>query len=314
MAWPARAMSLGAAPRPRRLRGAARPRMLRQKRGPGVELSEDTTMVESTVDGLAIRSTVREMVAAFEVAEREIRSAFAAILAAEARVNGAFGNGPNDQIRVAASSRWDCNFKDADRAIERIARDAWRFLVDRLELRRFMSIARTKELDEQLLRGALPPVTEESVFAFAGFYRENIGAMFDEAVVEVFNWLRHQGGEYKTNKAFEIGSRVVLDSMVKRHWMNKGKFEVTHYREQRLTALENVFSALDGKGMIGKAHQSALRMAIEASTSGRAETDYFEARMFAKGTLHMRFKRLDLLTELNRRAGGMQLRPPKDDT
>jgi hypothetical protein len=39
------------------------------------------------------------------------------------------------------------------------------------------------------------------------------------------------------------------------------------------------------------------------------ETKYFKVKWFKKGTLHIEFKRLDLLSELNRIGGGNRLKP-----
>jgi len=92
---------------------------------------------------LAHRTTARELAIAFERAARDVRAAFAQIAAAETAVNAAFGNTEGHRaIRVSAcGDQWRDNFNDVEQAIEIMTRAAWRTIVDRLELRRFMSIA-----------------------------------------------------------------------------------------------------------------------------------------------------------------------------
>lgn len=104
---------------------------------------------------LVLRTTVRELVAAFVAAERDVRAAFASIVAAEQRVNAVFTMGEESHraIRVSAcGSRFHDNFKDADEAVELMTRAAWKTIVERLELRRFMSIRAYKEMDDALDR------------------------------------------------------------------------------------------------------------------------------------------------------------------
>lgn len=271
---------------------------------------------------LVPRATVREMVAAFERAERDVRAAFAQIVEAERAVNAAFGNVESHQsIRVSAcGDQWRDNFKDIDAAVEIMTRAAWRSIVDRLELRRFMSIKRWEELQAQLgdrshhRHEKLPPITEQNVAVFADRHLAQARDYLKEAVDEVFELLRPRGwtraGQLKTNTEMEVGERVILSYMVDAGF-RAGSFRVTYSgnRSQQLTALENVFSALDGRGEISKGHNSLLQTAIEASDAGEGETDFFAFRCCKNGNLHLRFKRLDLLARFNQIAGGKRLRP-----
>ena len=86
--------------------------------------------------------------------------------------------------------------------------------------------------------------------------------------------------------------------------------KVPHNRAQHMTALENVFRALDGAGTSTPHYQSDIETAIgKAGVDSRWSTKYFEGRCFKNHNLHLRFLRLDLLAEFNRRAGGACLRP-----
>jgi hypothetical protein len=132
----------------------------------------------------------------------------------------------------------------------------------------------------------------------------NTGAFIEEAVQEVFEYLRPHHSRYKTNTEFEIGKRVILFALETK-W--GGGFRVDHYREQHIRAIDNVFHALDGNGTI-KTHRGPLIDAIEAAKNGTGETEYFRFRCFRNRNLHLEFKRLDLVAKLNAVAGGMRLR------
>jgi hypothetical protein len=272
-------------------------------------------MGEGMTTALARHSTVVELVAAFREAEATVRRTFAAIDEAEKRLNAAFllDTEPMShgiKIDASHSGAWD-SFDEPDRCIDRMARRAWEIIIERLELRRMMSIKRYADLEKQLRDGPLPDVTEENVAAFAQQYLDALPEMLTEAVSEVYEWLRPgpYSKEYKTNSKYEIRSKVVLERCVQSAWIGEG-FRVSDYACRRLVALENVFNSLDGKGQIAKSYKSELEMAIDASgASGGGETPLFRFRSFKNGNLHIEFLRLDLLKRFNQIAGGRRLKP-----
>jgi hypothetical protein len=102
---------------------------------------------------------------------------------------------------------------------------------------------------------------------------------------------------------------VVLGYVVERWEKYVRSWRVNYTAEQRLTALENVFTALDGRGQITKSHYSQIHNVVHAEGfDGAGETEYFRFRVFQNGNLHLWFKRPDLLARFNALAGG-RLRP-----
>lgn len=259
---------------------------------------------------LAHRATVRTLVAAFVRTEATVRESFAALEAAQRDLNAVFALADGRQeidYRCDRYSGRTTKFNDVEYTIQEMRRSAWRYLVEKLELRRIMSAAKWKELDESIDKGEPAPITEEIVFGMAAKYMSELPELYEENVREVFEWLRpstDHGKQYKTNAKYELGPRVVLSYMVSPAWHGPG-FRVDHDRQQRLVALDNVFSALDGQGL---KTQSALAQAIEASPNGEGETAYFAFRACKNRNLHLRLKRLDLLKRLNEIAGGKRLR------
>lgn len=263
-----------------------------------------------TTDTLARRATVVELVHVYQQAADDIRAAFLVIDAAEKRLSTAFTfNGEYRHINIRDRQFHCMSFDDPTSTLEALKRDTWKAFVERLEIRAMLSVARAKELDTQLERGELPEITEASVFAFARGYAEQLDTMLQEAVEEVFDFLRPRGSQYKTNTEFALGKKVVLSYMVERDsWSDK--FRVNYHRGPMLTALENVFNALDGKGMAHKGYRSDLENAINATPKdgdGRGETEYFSFRVFKNGNAHLTFKRADLVDRLNKIAGGKRL-------
>lgn len=263
-----------------------------------------------TSAALVKHATIVELVAAFAEAESSVRHAYGLLAAAEERIDSVYSLGGRG-VAIRPVREFD-TWSDVDGTIEVMKRAAWQSIVERLELRRFMSIKKFAELEEQLKRGELPPITVESIADFADGFRAAAHDMHKAAVVEVFEWLRPRERDHvhrlKTNTELEVGRKVILSYAVEQHFGGRG-FHVSYggYVSQRLVALENVFNGLDGKGTTAKGWQSELERAIGKAPEG--ETPLFRYRCCKNRNLHLEFKRIDLLAKFNAIAGGKTLKP-----
>ena len=128
------------------------------------------------------------------------------------------------------------------------------------------------------------------------------GTLLNETVKEVFDWLRPWRDEYKTNKRFQIGKKAIKDWMVENHGYG---FGIRHRSEKEITALDNAFHLLDGKGV--RRYPEDLVTGIKTSMKEKKqyyEDDMFKCKWYLKGTLHIEFKRLDLLKKFNQIGSG----------
>jgi len=95
--------------------------------------------------------------------------------------------------------------------LKELKKDVWQVLIDRMELRRILSVKRNEELRRQIETGEdLPDIDEAQILAMLEGTLANTGAFIEEAVQEVFEYLRPRHSHYKTNTEFEIGKRVIL--------------------------------------------------------------------------------------------------------
>lgn len=179
---------------------------------------------------------------------------------------------------------------------------AWRILVDRMGLKNVMSIKKRGEFEKQLESGDLPDICPETIGSIIATFGEQAKDFAKEAAIEVFEILRPHNSHYKTNDAFRVGRRVILTWMVESGW-GRSKFRPNYDREKRLVAIDGVFHILDGKGIM-KEHKGPLCQAIYDTQDGKGETEYFRFRCFKNHNLHLEFKRLDLVKELNGLAAG----------
>jgi hypothetical protein len=182
---------------------------------------------------------------------------------------------------------------------------AWEQIVHRLGIRNIMSVKARNEFDKKMKEGDLPDLTEEAIMAVVAGLATSAKDYAKEAALEVFDILRprgHWGGQYKTNNAFRVGAKVVLNSWYVERAYDGKTYRINYRRQAELTAIDAVFHLLDGKGVI-KGTQGPLIEAINGC-QGRGDTEYFRFKCFKNHNLHLEFKRLDLVKQLNGLAAG----------
>ena len=193
---------------------------------------------------------------------------------------------------------------DAIKIIEREWKQrAWQKIFDRSGMRKILSIKRREELDKQIndQPQTLPDVTATNILALIQDGMSKATDYAAEAVYEVFDWLRPHHERYKTNRRWLVGKKVILEYSVEQSY-RKNFFHVRYGREKELTALDNVFHMLDGRGPL-KGYKGPLIDAIGLAEGGTGETDFFKFKCYKNHNLHLEFKRHDLVDRLNYTAG-----------
>lgn len=259
-----------------------------------------------------VRSTITEMVQVYLKVNEAITAALGVLKTAEETFSAAF---PDSYFRIEQSK---LHLDRPSDTREELKKQAWRSLVKKMEIRRILSIKRSAELDKQMETGeGLPEITEVNILAMMEGTLNNAGQFLEEAVTEVFDWLRPKkvkwGTNYKTNDEFQIGRRVILKWVVEQNYCQVGGFRVNYQREKELTALDNVFHALDGKGQLKTYHGPLWEAISKSGPQGTGQTDYFKFRACINRNLHLEFRRMDLVNKLNAIAGGNRLRAPKQE-
>ncbi len=256
------------------------------------------------------RQTLALMAETWETVSKEVTEAMRLLDFARERLRATFQpDGYRFRFCVELNSR---RYDQAGDLLKEVQKDVWSCLIDRMELRKLMSLKAQEELDKQLKTGeGMPDITLPNLLAMLEGTMARVPQLIEELVKEVYDWLRpvcwrHE--EYATNKQNEwvLGTKVIKGGCVEPAY--GGHWRVSYYRQGHLTALDNVFHALDGKGL-PKTHHGPLTDAICALPASKTtgETDYFRFRCFRNHNLHLEFKRQDLVHRFNLVAGGMRL-------
>lgn len=206
-----------------------------------------------------------------------------------------------------------------DGLILEMTREAWKVLIEKLELRKIMSTKRVEEMNDALHKPInpryakrsdfkFPEITAETILSVLGGFAASADEYFQENLKEVFDWLRSRPGwcKLKTNNSDLVGRKVIKTYAVDRDY-GSGGWRPNYNHSAQFQALDNVFHLLDGKGL-PKTHRGPLHEAMLLSGSeGKGETEYFKFKCYGNRNFHLEFKRLDLLAEFNRRGGEMNI-------
>jgi hypothetical protein len=105
--------------------------------------------------------------------------------------------------------------KTIEEVTRRIRADLWGYVLRQTRVEELCSNRQKQEFDQQINAKELPDLTEANVAKLLENLGANIPKMLEEAMKEVFDWLRPSGwqGNYKTNDVFQVGRKVIEQSI-----------------------------------------------------------------------------------------------------
>jgi hypothetical protein len=228
----------------------------------------------------------------------DVRKALELLIGARERMEATFGGIYSSIFEGSTLSELSLD-RAGGKCERRIRKQAWEYLITQLQLSSFLSEARLSELKKQIIEDKLPEITSANVYATLESITNNLPALFNEAAIAVFDRLRVQ--THQTNRRYAIGRKAILSHIVDARF---GTMSLSHHYDQSIRSIDNVFHLLDGRG--SPKYPDDLVTHIRKSMTERmqsCETEYFRCQWFKAGTLHIWFKRADLVTKLNEVGG-----------
>jgi hypothetical protein len=235
--------------------------------------------------------------------ERSMRAAEAAAryisdldddLRAEYRFNREF-------LSVSDSKMQDDLELSIKHAHDEIDRITWRRVFDRCGFLALMDHKQREECLASLKRGEkIPPVTRENVLSTLEELRSRSAAVTRSGMVATF---RRLSGDYATNQAFALGSKIIVSrAVITERYGSYSDSRVNDYAIGEIVDIDRAFRVADGKRPLEKTGETLygdLCGAIRRKEKD-FETGYFACRWHKAGTLHIAFKRPDLVDKINR--------------
>jgi len=242
------------------------------------------------------RQTIATIVQAYNDATARVSQAFVLLDKAKQLLHATLGE-YNDHVLPHHCTDYDLP-KEAEKSVANIHKRTWSYLIQQTGLDKFASRKRREETKQMIDQGKAPPLTVANVCEILENIRSSADAIVKEAAREVFEWLRPQhqwGTDYQTNKK---NRRLGVPKKIIQEWA-MDTWGLSHRTAERLQDLDNLFSLLDGRGVVQYPSDSNTKIR-EAKHRGldTAETVYFRFKWYKKGTLHIELKRDDLRQQL----------------
>ncbi|WP_048795337.1 MULTISPECIES: DUF4942 domain-containing protein [Serratia] len=186
----------------------------------------------------------------------------------------------------------------AMKAITRnLDRGIWRDLMQRSGMLSLMDAAAREQWYNSLEKEDIPAVSEANILSTFEQLHQSKGEVFKRGVINVFKSL---SWNFKTNSPCNFGNKIIVTGLVKYdRWgfgLNWG------WQRDRLADLERMLMILDGKPIPDNRADVTRRLGDhihENRHSNRYEDEMFTIKYFQKGTVHITFKRPELVDKLN---------------
>lgn len=189
-----------------------------------------------------------------------------------------------------------------DGALEQITKRldacAWNHLLHESGLRTLMDAKAREEWWQKIDKLEVPELTGDNIRATFGMLYETRSDIFDRGVINVFKSL---SWDYKTNRPFRFGKRIVVEYLRNSVSGGDGLGWPNHRKCDQLDDLIRVLSVLDGKPEPDHRQGTYHLLYDDKKRFQRdVEHEYMQIRSFKNGNGHITFKRLDLVEKMNR--------------
>lgn len=204
--------------------------------------------------------------------------------------------------------------------LRRHRRLAWTSVFQQMEFNKWLDSKQQERFMRDVERDSTIPFTAENIKATLENVFLSRNKLFDESVANVFDELcshavengsgpvapstvrNHRSEGWKTNDSYKVNQKLIFPYGVEVDW--GGKLRQRGYGSSTSATvcadLDRILCVLDGKP-----YQDCYTVgaAIDKALPGElVESQYFEIRGYKKGTLHLKFKRLDLWETFNKTA------------
>lgn len=191
---------------------------------------------------------------------------------------------------------YSAEFRDCEeRARRELDERLWRRAFDLTGFKQLMDAQAVAEF-EKSLNPATPEFTDATIRATFIDLQLKSGDMFRRGIFNIFRYL---SDDYRTNakEPFRIGRKVVMSYMVEMSFRKGLRLRYGQYASDRLNDMDRVFQTLDGAQFQPRTLEAAMNASFEEKQV--FENDFYRAKAFKNGNMHLEFKRLDLLDKVN---------------
>lgn len=262
-------------------------------------------------------SRIENMVLAFDNAVMSKRKAVIAEAEASYYANLIDGNG-SDKTEMVKQS--------LNEFVEALRKSAWRTVINLADFHKYMTEKVRKEFESQIEIVSHMEFTGDNIRAFLKNLIADYDTIIEDCIDEAFDLMTRYHEEnrvhvegWKSNDYFFVGKRVVLPNMCCHYGLGK---KVKWEKVRELDDIDKAIAHIaglperiqkDGLDLPGYLHVSTALNADDVDFGRAVESEFFKARVFKKGTVHLYFKDMQLLQQFNLIVGRKRAWLPKED-
>lgn len=205
--------------------------------------------------------------------------------------------------------------------LRRMQKRCWRFIFEKTKIEKYVTSGVMQDINKFVETQSNVPFSERNVFKMLDILfgtRENT---MNRAIIEAIDHFtqhtfenRYNVEGWKTNEGHLLGKKVIINNMCERGWNNAGHVTLKYssYSSQKLQDLIKVLCYLTGRD-----YNSVERFDMvkndgkrEFYTNEWYDYEFFEFKLFYKGTAHLKFKNLEdwkILNQAYAKAKGQTL-------
>lgn len=221
----------------------------------------------------------------------EQRAKVVAMMADYYRMSKLTDDTMRESVRYGLPSEAMPHLREED-AIKQVDRQFWRTAFEQTGFMQLLDAQSRNQFEESNRRN--PPVFNmDNVRSTFLDLMMNAEQMFSDGIVNVF---RRLSGNYMSNDVFKVGEKIVMSGMIEARW-SSGKSLRFGRGEDEINDIDRVFKTLDGKRHQPRELSCEMNKAFAENADYSGE--YFSAKAFKNGNLHLKIKRADLLERVN---------------
>lgn len=175
-----------------------------------------------------------------------------------------------------------------------MAARAWEYLFNESGMRTFMDNQAREEWYNAISSNEVPDLTFENIQATFAQLHDSRGEIFERGVINSF---RRLSWNHKTNKPQMFGKKIIIQGFIdaRYEWMF-----VNHSPANTLDDMLRSLHILDKKPEPD--HRDGTYCCVSDAIKEKQnsyENEYWHLRWYKAGTVHITFKRLDLIDQMN---------------
>ena len=257
---------------------------------------------EIYADGLIRHSYVREIVQRYVASLKQYDRLIEESINLNSMISAVAPYGFKD---LTLDIKQDKKSVTKERFMKELQKKSWKFVFDKLGMDKYVTVKVREEINKMIEAQCNIPFTMKNISLAVSALVQNVEKYMDESLIQVFDDItkHHHENRYniegwKTNSHYLVNEKFIKNAVMSTSsWEG---FAVNRYQEDSLNDFLKALCYITGKD-----YSKAVKINEAIKNHGEYGTwfdwEFFEVKVFKKGTGHFKFKDRDVWAMFNQR-------------